>query len=396
MKRRSLLLAAGVATIAPLAKTEIAKRRVAVIGHTGRGNFGHGLDTVWLKIPETEIVAIADGDEAGLLKELEKLNWKIDEGFSHYDLMLEKIRPEFVAVCPRYADQHRDMCLAAIEAGAKGIYVEKPFVRTPAEADELIAACEKHGTKIAVAHRNRYHPALAVIDQLIADGKIGRLLEIRGRGKGDRRGGGEDLWVLGSHVLNLVHYFGGDPLSCSAVMMQDGKPVTKADVRDGAEGLGLLAGNELHARYEMSDGVIATFDSIANDGSGGAGFGLQLVGSEGIVNIQCDRDPVAQLIPGNPFKPDFAKARPWIPITAAGAGKEETPEQKAAVAEVHNHVAPVRDLIEAVDSDREPLCGVKNGAVTVEMICAVFESQRQGGKAVALPLKERGNALSKL
>jgi hypothetical protein len=34
--------------------------------------------------------------------------------------------------------------------------------------------------------------------------------------------------------------------------------------------------------------------------------------------------------------------------------------------------------------------------MTVEMICSVFESHRQGGKAVAIPLKERGNALAKL
>ena len=29
--------------------------RVAVIGRTGRGNYGHGLDTVWLNLPETEV-----------------------------------------------------------------------------------------------------------------------------------------------------------------------------------------------------------------------------------------------------------------------------------------------------------------------------------------------------
>ena len=79
------------------------------------------------------------------------------------------------------------MAVAAIEAGARGVYVEKPFCRTPAEADDLVAACDKHGAKIAVAHRNRWHPALQIIDKLIADGGIGRLLEIRGR-KGGRDG----------------------------------------------------------------------------------------------------------------------------------------------------------------------------------------------------------------
>ncbi len=101
----------------------------------------------------------------------------------------------------------------------------------------------------AVAHRNRYHPVMKVIAELIKDGRIGRVLEIRGRGKGDRRGGGEDLWVLGSHVLNMITYLGGKPRSCSAMLLQDGRRVTKDDVREGAEGLGPLAGNELHARF---------------------------------------------------------------------------------------------------------------------------------------------------
>ena len=34
--------------------------------------------------------------------------------------------------------------------------------------------------------------------------------------------------------------------------------------------------------------------------------------------------------------------------------------------------------------------------MTVEMICGVFESHRQMGAAVDIPLKERGNALEKL
>ena len=34
--------------------------RVAVIGHTGRGNYGHGLDVVWREIANVQIVAVAD------------------------------------------------------------------------------------------------------------------------------------------------------------------------------------------------------------------------------------------------------------------------------------------------------------------------------------------------
>tara|TARA_Y100001934_G_scaffold270920_1_gene356602 strand:+ start:490 stop:1782 length:1293 start_codon:yes stop_codon:yes gene_type:complete len=393
MNRREFLAAtaSGVALSSTRSLAAKPRYRVAVIGHTGRGNYGHGLDTVWLKVPETQIVSVADPDKAGLAKELKTL--RVERGYADYRKMLREVRPDIVAICPRHADQHRDMAVAAAQAGAKGIYIEKPFCRTPAEADEIAAACRKHGTKLGIAHRNRYHPTLKTIEEFVAGGGIGRLLEIRGRGKGDRRGGVEDLWVLGSHVLNMMQYFAGDPVSCSATLLQDGKRVTKADVREGGEGLGLMAGNEVHARYEFSKGIIGTFDSVANNGLKNAGFGMQLIGSNGIVSIRMDRVPLGHLVPGNPFLAT-AEPRPWIPVSSAGPGKPEPNDQ--AMVETRNHVRPVRDLIAAIEEDREPLCGLDAAVWTIEMICAVLESHRQDGRSVRFPLKERGNPLAKM
>ena len=393
MNRRTFLHHAALATITSpslFAQTD-ETIRVAVIGHTGRGNYGHGLDTVWQQIPGTQIVGVADADPKGLEKALKRLN--VETGFADYQEMLQTVQPDYVSVCPRHADQHHAMTVAAIKSGVKGVYVEKPFCRTPAEADEIVSLSDASGTKIAVAHRNRYHPTLAVIDRFIANGDLGKLLEIRGRGKGDRRGGDEDLWVLGSHVLNLVSYFGGTPQSCSAIMKRDEHRVTKEHLREGPEGLGPLAANELHARYELSNGVIATFDSIANDGTQNAGFGLQLIGSKGIIQIQCDLDPLAHWIPGNPFRPTKT-ARPWIPISSSGVGKEEN--QGDLIAEVQHHIASVRDLIQSVRDNRTPLCDAREGRTTLEMICGVFESHRKGGRSVAIPLIERDHPLTKL
>lgn len=391
MKRRDFLIASSALAGTGFAQDAKPKRTVAVIGHTGRGNYGHGLDTVWREIATTEIVAVADGNETGLAKELKKLG--IDRGYTDYRTMLAEVRPEFVSVCPRHADQHHEMALAAIEAGVKGLYVEKPFCRTPAEADALIEACQRHDARVAVAHRNRYHPALEQVNRLLSNKQFGRLLEIRGRGLGDHRGGGEDLWVLGCHIMNLIHYFAGRPKSCSAIMLQGGRPVTARDVGPGAEGLGPLAADEVHARYVMENGVIAYYDSIANDGTQKLGYCLQLIGSNGTITIHIDRDPVAHFTPGNPFHPT-AEPRPWIPITSAGLGKPETETEK--VKGVASHQLAVVDLIAACDQHRQPLCDVHAGAVTVEMICGVFESHRQGGNSVAFPLKERGNSLLKL
>ena len=107
--------------------------RVGVIGHTGRGNYGHGMDTAWLSNPRTEIVAVADAHESGLQAALKKL--KVDTGYADYREMIEKEKLDIVAVCPRWIDQHHKMIMSALEHGCH-VYTEKPFTRTLAEADD--------------------------------------------------------------------------------------------------------------------------------------------------------------------------------------------------------------------------------------------------------------------
>jgi predicted dehydrogenase len=393
MNRRQFLFTTAASTFAFAAGAAEPERklRVAVIGHTGHGDYGHGLDAMWLKVPETEIVGVADADAAGLAKTLKRLN--VAEGFADYRELLAKTKPDIAVIAMRQIDQHRDIALAAIEAGARGIYMEKPFCRTPAEADEIVAACEKRNVKLALAHRNRYHPALPVATRLVEEGAIGRLLEIRCRGKEDARGGSLDLWVLGSHLFNLAAYFAGPPWACSATVLQDGRPATKAHVKDGSEGVGPLAGNEVHARFEMEGGMPVFFDSIANAGVKTAGFGVQLIGTNGIIDLRIDEQPLVHLLPGNPFHP-AKEPRVWTPITTAGVGQ---PEPIADIkAQTGEHLLPARDLIAAIREDRQPLCSAFDGRVTVEMITAVFESHRLNGQRVAIPLVTRGNPFTQL
>ncbi|HBJ83144.1 MAG TPA: 3-chlorobenzoate-3,4-dioxygenase, partial [Verrucomicrobiales bacterium] len=196
-RRHFLTTAASSLALASHAAESARQWRVVVLGN--KGSYGHSLDTMWLKVPGTEVVAASDPDPKKLEAALKELN--ITQGFADYH-DIAKAKPDIVAIGPAMG-LHRDMAVAAAASGAKGIYLEKPFCRTLAEADEIIAACEKHGVKLALAHRNRWHPTLPVVKKLVAEGVIGRLLELRGRGKEDRRGGMEDLWILGSHVLNL-------------------------------------------------------------------------------------------------------------------------------------------------------------------------------------------------
>src|SRR5947199_1396711 len=222
------------------------KYRVAVIGRTGKGNYGHGLDVVWKAVDEAEVVAVADEDDKGRAAAAARLGAK--NAYADYRTMLEKEKPQIVSVADRFLDQHRDMVVACARAGAS-MFLEKPMARTLAEADEMVRACETHHVKLAIAHQTRYSPRVERIREMIAAGRLGDLLELRGRGKEDARGGGQDLMVLGTHVLDLMRLFAGDARWCFATILQGGKPAGKGDVRQGGEGMGPVLGDHIQATY---------------------------------------------------------------------------------------------------------------------------------------------------
>jgi predicted dehydrogenase len=378
--KRSLGLFAFVLSVVTLA-AQSAERplTVGVIGHTGHGNYGHGEDAVWLKIPQTKIVAVADADPKGLADAAKRLGGV--KAYADYKLMLAEVKPDIAAICPRHIHEHYDMILAAIAAGVKGIYIEKPFVRTLAEADEVVRLCAEKGVRLAIAHRNRYHPVVVVVKQLVEAGEIGELREVRVRGKQDHRGGGLDLWVLGGHGFNLATIFTGPATSCEATVLVDGRPAARADIRPGDEGVGPIVGDEIHARYETRSGIPLYFDSKKGVGTKGMPFGARLIGTKGVISLQIDEEPLAIL----------EREGKRTPVTTAGIGQ---PEPIKDIKQVNGgHQGAVRDLLAAIAQKREPLCGPEAGRETVELTLAVFASFAAGGKKVSLPLGDRDHPL---
>jgi predicted dehydrogenase len=362
--------------------------RAAVIGSTGRGNYGHGIDTVWRDVPGVEVVAVADDNKAAIPAAMKATGAK--ESFTDYRQMLDRAKPDVVGIGPRWLDQHHDMVVACAERGIH-MYLEKPFARTLAEADAMIAACERTHVKLAVAHQTRYSPLIETVRSLIAAGKVGRILELRGRGKEDRRGGSEDLWVLGSHIMNLIRTFGGDPRWCFAEVLQNGHGLTKADVAEGAEGLGPLAGDQVSAMYGLDEGATAYFGTQRNAGGGKSRFALQILGTAGIIEITSGYHPIVNYL-GDPAWSPGRSGIQWQAVSTQGIGKPETATDSGPHA---GNIAAVKDLLAAVEEDRQPICSAYDARAAVEMIVAAMESQRVGGP-VRFPLKTRVNPLTLL
>jgi predicted dehydrogenase len=360
------------------------KLRVAVIGRTGRGGYGHGLDVVWKEVEGAEVVAVADPDAKGREAAAKRLGAK--NAYADYRAMLEKEKPRIVSVADRHLDLHRDYVVACARAGAS-VFLEKPMARTLAEADEMVRACEAHHVKLAIAHQTRYSPRLARVKELIAEGQLGDVLEARGRGKEDSRGGGDDLMVLGTHIFDLMRFLLGDPEWCFARARQGGKPAVKADVRLGGEGMGPVVGDHITASYGFPKGALATFGTHkAREVKDSRRFALTVYGTKGLVTMQTGSLPAVWHCDDPTWSGRSGK---WQEVSSAGLGK---PEPMKAPGLGPGNLWIVKDLIEAIEKDRQPLGSMYDGRAALEMILAVYASHRSGGP-VSLPLKDRKHPL---
>jgi predicted dehydrogenase len=362
--------------------------QVAVIGRTGKGNYGHGLDTVWKEFDNVEIVAVADEDEKGRGDAVKRLGAKI--GYADYRMMLEKERPHIVSVADRWLDAHKDMVIACARSGAS-VFMEKPMCPSLADADEMIKACEMHHVKLAIAHQTRYSPRLQRVKEMIADGRLGSILEMRGRGKEDQRGGGEDLMVLGTHIMDLMRLLAGDAQSCLSRVSVNGKPATKDDIgTKNPEGMGPILGDQISATYTFDKGAMGFFGTHKAKEGAGTRFGLTVYGTRGVVQLTTGDLPAVWFLDDPSWFPGKSKAA-WKEVTSAGVDKPEPLASKSGM----GNVWIVKDLMDAIENDRQPLGSMYDGRAALEMILAVYESHRLKG-VVELPLKNRKHPLTML
>ena len=363
-----------------------AQYRAVIIGHTGQGDYGHGLDIVYDDVPEVEVVAVADPDAEGLATARERIG--AANAYADYREMLEGEEFDLVNVCPRVVTPHAAMVIAAAEAGARGIFCEKPLAASLGEADAMMAACAARNVKVAVAHR-RANPYEQYGKKLVDEGAIGQLQVLRARGKWDRRHGAEDLAVLGPHMMDSMRYFAGaDVAWAHAHVSQDGREVVLDDVREGNEGIGLIAGSSIAAYYAFTNGVTAHFESQPGDTEAKVNsrwFGFDAHGTEGIISLRNSPNGEMYIYRHGMFIPDgkVEWERVLLDDWEAIAPHDRTH---------HSNISIVRELMHAIEEDRDvaEASSGRDALAALEMIMAVHESQRIKGR-VEFPLANREN-----
>src|SRR5579871_5455636 len=76
------------------------KYRVGIIGATGRGDYGHGLDRAFADAERFEVVAVADADAAGRQAAGKRLS--VNRLYGDYREMLAREKPGIVSIGPRW------------------------------------------------------------------------------------------------------------------------------------------------------------------------------------------------------------------------------------------------------------------------------------------------------
>ena len=127
---------------------------------------------------------------------------------------------------------HAEAIVAAAQAG-KHILCEKPLCLTVLQADEVQQAVSKAGVTLMCAHNQLYLPAVEKAKQLLDDGVLGTVYEVRTtdsfyndfdpqnmgwRATAATSGGGE-LMDTGYHPTYLMlHFAGGSPVEATALL----------------------------------------------------------------------------------------------------------------------------------------------------------------------------------
>lgn len=305
----------------------------------------------YTQIPNVTLVAAADPNSSK--RDLMRSRWGVPAVYEDYREMLAREDLDVVSVTTR-APLHAAVTIAAAEAGVHGILCEKAMATSLQEADAMIDACARSGTKLLVNHTRRWHPTYVRATETVRAGGLGALRCIVGVCPGP-------LIHNGTHLFDLMRYFGGDVAwVCGEVRPGEAKD---------APGRAMLA---------FQNGAVGFVDL---DSSLGLAMELQCTAGRLFIDPAEDGFAIWEYR-DSPRSP----AQAWYQGSPC---KERTIRQVDSGGGRGTLVAAIKELVTCVEENLEGRSSGQDGRAALELALAVYHSHAQGGKRVALPMDDR-------
>ncbi len=194
------------------------------VGVAGLGFIGPAHVEALRRLPDVEVVAISDFDEALAKSKGDSLG--IEKAYGDFNQLLNDPEVEVVHICtPNFL--HYPMAKTALQAG-KHVICEKPLSNTAEEAKELVELATKSGLVHAVHFNIRYYPLIRHMKMMREKGELGEIYSIIGsylqdwlfldtdynwRLEPDKSGESRAIADIGSHLMDLIEYISGEKIS---------------------------------------------------------------------------------------------------------------------------------------------------------------------------------------
>ena len=236
---------------------------------------------------------------------------------------------------------------------------------TLADADAMIDACDAAGVTLGVVLQRRAEPIFQRVKAAIDAGDLGELTlgvvtmpysrdaayydQAEWRGTWALDGGGV-LMNQGIHIIDLLIWFMGDPVSVEAHAATLHRPVEVEDVAA--------------ATLRFATGSLATITATTTAAPGFA-HRLEIYGTNGGIQIEGETVQMWTLADAT-----NATIAPFVSEVQATAGAGSDPRGIAAT----GHVATVRDFLEALAADRKPTIDGAEGRRGLAAVLGIYEA----------------------
>jgi len=248
---------------------------------------------------EVEIVALCDPNRKALeqtFKEFPLL--KKARIYEDYQELIGKEKLDAVVITSPHT-AHYEQVVSCLEKGIN-VFVEKPMACCVAHAERIAELAEEKGLLVMVGYQRRFMPAFLYAKEVIASGKIGKLLFVSAyqaqnwlpaalyswRGEPSLSGGGQ-ITDSGSHLIHAILWLTDvRPLEVFAYME---KEEAKVDI------LSALA-------VKFAEGVLGSIGIIGDNPSWGEEIAIW--GKKGAIMIRDSWQVIQQGEDGKYFSPE--------------------------------------------------------------------------------------------
>ncbi|MFD5318892.1 Gfo/Idh/MocA family protein [Streptomyces sp. NPDC127098] len=364
---------------------------VALIGHAFMGRVhSHAWRSVGAFFGpslEPRMTIVAGTDRARTEEAAARLGWQ--HATDNWQQAVHRDDVGIVDICSP-GDSHAEIAIAALEAG-KHVLCEKPLANTVAEAEAMVAAARRareRGVRSMVGFTYRRTPALSLARRMVAEGRIGRVYQVRAAYLQDwlhdpdapftwrldrARAGSGALGDIGSHITDLAEHLVGDRLdgvSGQTATFVESRPLPGAP--EGTRGE-VTVDDAAVFTGRFTGGALGVFEATRFAAGRKNALRIELNGTAG--SLAFDFESMNELwfhdatepAAGAGFRrivvtePEHPYVAAWWP-PGHGLGYE------------HAFTHQARDFLEAVAAGTDPEPGFEDGLHVQRVLAAVEES----------------------